>query len=363
MNPMTTHVQLLASLGDVTLMALVFHFLPGWTRPDIVFAVTVDRGFRANAAGRGIVRRYRRWIWAHSLVSVALALTGAQTGRTWLFSAGLAYQIAGALAAFLLARRRTLPHAVLPSAGRDAALAPRSDRLPGGWPAQLGPFALLAAAAATLAARWRAIPARFPVHWTAELQPNGWSTRSVAGVFGPLLAAALACAALALVAVGVVRWSRRIDLEPVLAAREAAFRRATAQIVLGAEFLAAGIVAAVALLPLTRGAAALTAVVASTPALALGFVAVAVMLLVRTRTAAAPPNLVRPAAAVAPVGDRSPDACWKAGVFYFNHDDSAIFVEKRFGLGYTLNFGNPWSWAILAAVLIVPIAAVFLLRR
>jgi len=35
-------------------------------------------------------------------------------------------------------------------------------------------------------------------------------------------------------------------------------------------------------------------------------------------------------------------------------------VPKRFGIGYTLNFGNPWSWAVLAFVLLM-VAVPFIL--
>ena len=31
---------------------------------------------------------------------------------------------------------------------------------------------------------------------------------------------------------------------------------------------------------------------------------------------------------------------WVLGSFYVNHEDPAILVEHRFGLGYTLNLGN-----------------------
>jgi uncharacterized membrane protein len=42
-----------------------------------------------------------------------------------------------------------------------------------------------------------------------------------------------------------------------------------------------------------------------------------------------------------PVGDTTPDSCWIFGKLYFNRADPALFVEKRMGLGYTLNLGNP----------------------
>jgi len=45
----------------------------------------------------------------------------------------------------------------------------------------------------------------------------------------------------------------------------------------------------------------------------------------------------------------TPDKGWR-GVFYSNSDDPALFVPKRYGIGYTLNFANPWSWAVMALI-------------
>lgn len=39
--------------------------------------------------------------------------------------------------------------------------------------------------------------------------------------------------------------------------------------------------------------------------------------------------------------DRDDDKFWKLGTFYYNKDDSSIFIEKRFGIGWTINFGHP----------------------
>jgi uncharacterized membrane protein len=46
------------------------------------------------------------------------------------------------------------------------------------------------------------------------------------------------------------------------------------------------------------------------------------------------------------------------GVFYVNPDDPSLFTPKRFGIGYTLNFGNPRSWLVLAVALLPAIALV-----
>lgn len=60
-------------------------------------------------------------------------------------------------------------------------------------------------------------------------------------------------------------------------------------------------------------------------------------------------------AATKPVGDRTEDRFWKLGVFYRNRNDPSVMVEKRFGLGYTVNFAYPAAWAIL----LLPVLALF----
>jgi uncharacterized membrane protein len=46
--------------------------------------------------------------------------------------------------------------------------------------------------------------------------------------------------------------------------------------------------------------------------------------------------------------DRDDDRFWKAGLLYVNRDDPAVVVGARFGVGWTLNFGNRTAWLLLA---------------
>ncbi|MGC4378062.1 DUF5808 domain-containing protein [Fictibacillus sp. Mic-4] len=50
--------------------------------------------------------------------------------------------------------------------------------------------------------------------------------------------------------------------------------------------------------------------------------------------------------------NREDDRHWKLGIFYFNPDDPAVWMEKRFGIGWTLNFARPLSWLILFMILV-----------
>ena len=60
-------------------------------------------------------------------------------------------------------------------------------------------------------------------------------------------------------------------------------------------------------------------------------------------------RVMRPTAVLdgPPIGDTTPDSSWILGRLYFNRADPTLFVERRMGLGYTLNLGNPWSWLVL----------------
>lgn len=57
------------------------------------------------------------------------------------------------------------------------------------------------------------------------------------------------------------------------------------------------------------------------------------------------------------VTDFDDDRYWKAGVFYINKEDPSIFVEKRFGIGWTINFGNPIGYLII----FVPLALILII--
>ena len=44
---------------------------------------------------------------------------------------------------------------------------------------------------------------------------------------------------------------------------------------------------------------------------------------------------------------------------YCNPDDTNIFVRKRFGIGaWTMNMGNPWSWAIVGGIVLLAVVII-----
>lgn len=54
------------------------------------------------------------------------------------------------------------------------------------------------------------------------------------------------------------------------------------------------------------------------------------------------------------------DRYWKGGMIYYNKNDSSIFVQKRFGGGFTINFGNPLGKLMLVLLLLFVIGSIVL---
>jgi len=52
------------------------------------------------------------------------------------------------------------------------------------------------------------------------------------------------------------------------------------------------------------------------------------------------------------------DAHWKLGVFYFNPTDASVFLHKRFGIGWTLNFARLQAWLMIGGLVLVMVILV-----
>jgi uncharacterized membrane protein len=336
----------------VALVGLLFLLMPGLTRPDVFFAITVEPAFRATAEGRRATAVYR----AVSLASSALALAvlglavRSHAREPWAVF-GLLPQLLGTTGGFLIARQLVRPHAAPPATTREAVVTPRRDALPGGWPLQSVPFMVLAAVSALVALRWDELPSRVPVHWNLTGQVDRWMDRTPATVFAPLLSAGLMCGLMLIVAIGLLH-SRRVHVTGEAAPGEALFRRLATTVLLVAEMLIALSASHPSLLALFPSTVVERVLLLST----FGGAAVAVVLVVLlVRLGQGGSRGLPFSKSSVPVGDRTPDSKWVWGMIYVNADDPALFVEKRFGIGYTLNFGRPSAWALLGLLVGIPV--------
>lgn len=60
--------------------------------------------------------------------------------------------------------------------------------------------------------------------------------------------------------------------------------------------------------------------------------------------------------------DRDDDRYWKLGQFYFNPNDPTMFIEKRFGIGWTINFANIKGWLILIGIIVIIFASQIIIK-
>jgi uncharacterized membrane protein len=204
---------------------------------------------------------------------------------------------------------------------------------------QLGPFAILLATAGYIQVHWNQIPDRFPVHWGINGMPNGWSGRSPQGVYGPLLFGAALVIFISLLSYSISHSAQQVPAAGG-APSKGEFAHRIAVVLLAVEYFIAVVLSMVGLLPFTGNPGVVPIVI-----LTVGILASAIFLsrwLDRGR--------------VRSQHSSAGDACWKLGMFYFNPDDPALFVEKRIGIGYTVNFAHGASWIVLALTLVVPLS-------
>jgi uncharacterized membrane protein len=321
-------IELTLWLATLIALAAVSSALPFLTRPELFFAVMVDGGFRRTETARNIIRQYRLIGWGGTVFVALLSL------RFLSPHAALLVTSAVWALAFFIVRSRVWPHRSNPTSIREASLS-RHERFPGGVAVLLGPFVILAAKAVYVHRRWDLIPERFPERFPA---------------YGSLGGVALICALMLAISYGTLRASRRVAATGPQEQSERRFRNVS---VLGLVVLT--YLMAIVLPPISGALPEIP----FTPFLIVGVSLLFVGVLAwfgqgGTRLRGYEPALT----GSAPTGDRTPDECWKLGMFYYNPDDPALVVEKRFGIGWTLNFGNHWCWVILGAIVATP----FLMR-
>ncbi len=309
---------------NLLFIGAVLFAIPNMTRREILFAVPVPTDFRNSPAGRRAIFLFRAIVGAAVILGVAALLLSPLRwyGATAVIAPLLTILTSGL--AFYWQNRRLAPLAVQYRRPREAALSSAPEHLPPFTWFAGGPFFVLAAAALWLAQHWDRIPARFPVHFDALGQPDRWADRTTKGVFGMLLFGAELCA-----------WFLIMALAGWFGSRRSPFR----SVMLG------GIIAVEWSLALFFALGALQA-----PLGIPGWVPVVTLLASMVLTVIV---IVNKASDPRDAMDPTPNDCWKAGIFYYNPNDAALFVEKRDGFGYTFNFANRTSWALLLALALV----------
>ncbi len=303
------------------IVGMAIFAIPNMTRRGVLFGFAVPASFREGASGRKSIAEFRALVLVVLIAALSALFFSPENFLGLISVVGPLLILLAGGTGFVWQHRKVAPFAVEPTRRREAELTNAPDRVP--WFIWLapGPFAILAFAAGFLYLNWETIPARFPVHWAVDGQPNGWNERTVRGVYGPILFGAELGA-----------WMLIMALATWFGARRSRFRRVMLAGLVAIEYMIGLMFAALAVEPLAHVPIWMIVVGPL-------FVIVPV-LIAMARSIAEPTGTVEP----------TPNECWKAGMIYYNPNDPALFVEKRAGLGYTFNLANRWSWVLAAGL-------------
>jgi uncharacterized membrane protein len=356
---MNLRLFLLGLYAFILLFTGVFSLLiPSLTRRDLLFGVTVSPNARASAAGRKIIAYYRIAVslltltLLAALVAVVVAAPDAWIESPWL-AIGLIAAIFIEAIPYLFAYRastqlRAPAGSLTPESSAPAAeLRPRhyGDYVPLFW--ELLPVAIIAGTVAYLASQYASAPAVIPTHFDVAGNPDRYAAKSIGSYFA-LVWTQLGVEAL-ITGLGIL--VVRSKAAPGRA--EQRFRVAWLRALFGIKTLILALLGFLAVVTAQaatsgKGPSSLIIVV---PLAVVGVIIVGVVVLA-VRTGQGGARLGPPAETAT---DRTDDRHWFLGAIYHDRNDPAIFVERRFGVGWTLNVANPWAIVALIVLLAIVI--------
>jgi uncharacterized membrane protein len=321
------------------MVGVFFHLIPRMRKRSLYFGVTVTEEFRESEEGRAIARDFRVLVWAGTILALLGSQIAFQQNRVLLANLAPELQVAAAVVAWVRAWRRTRAYASPPTGVRSVDVLDRPRATTGQLLALVLPLLGPIGAAGWLWSRYSELPARYPVHWDAAGHANRYVAKSPLAVFATPLISVVALLLVLVTAFGICFASRRGSSgeQPGWAAK---FRRLNLVMLAVIMWLVSILTSIAAVAPLLPVGALGRMMPVAVGALLLAVVAFAV-------------PLVR--MSIKPTGgsDATPDACWRGGAIYYNPADPAFMVERRDGIGYTMNFGNRLSWVILALIVLL----------
>lgn len=317
---------------------LIIAVLLSWrrmvARRHTFFSQTVPEAFQTGEIARGIMARYRRDLWVYALACCGVTFAawvalGPAPSLVFIFLTLTVLFMGGVLFSYQRAVQAVRPHHVVPPVKRVVSLEPPPPQSTMALINKMLPFLALCATFGILVLNWDTIPDRYPIHANFKGEIDGWATKSYWSVLRPTVAGLWLMA----------------GLQPAFEQRYRApdgMRTLPAFIGLGSQWLMAVVFGAITLVPLDaqgilENPAVPIIVVVFTMVSSLAMV---IVMALKMETDAP--------AARGHVFDE--DRFWTAG-FYRNPDDGALFVEKRLGMGYTVNIGHPeakwWLWGFV----------------
>jgi uncharacterized membrane protein len=358
---MTVAIVLSSALSALVLVLAMV--LPSISSPTVPFGVRVPA---QRAADPTVLRQTRIYRWRVLVSGIAAAGVGvliyAVTGDTLLLPLSVLVLVGVWYGCFFLAHHEVQAakaaggwyEGLRQGIAVDTGLRTDPPRFPWLW---LAPALIVTVATVVIGVlRYPSMPSVLAVHYGAKGVPNRLAAKSVGTAFS-LVFVQLGVTALLVGIAAAIFFRSRADIDPARPVGSARWHRRYMS--LGAKALL-GLAAMIDLGMLGSSLLTWTGTVTSWAPLVvvvpiLAGVVMAVVVLARN-------NRQRDGGEEdTGLTHRDDDKYWRGGLFYINREDHALLVPRRFGLGWTLNFGNP-RVAMLFAGVVALIGLLIILR-
>jgi uncharacterized membrane protein len=306
--------------------SLILLIAPVLSPQRIFFAVRVEPDFRSTEPAKHALRLYQWAVVVIALIGLFWLFVRPENPNALLVGELLLFVVA--IGFWLRNYRALIKYQADPLTVASVELTTEPDRLPRYFWASTIPPIILAATALFLYSHWASIPARFPIHWGPDGQPNGWGNRSLREIYGPLLLAGL-----------WMVWLIGMAFASWYGARRSPMRTAIAKIMIAIEFLFGIVFSEISLLPLYRPN---------------------VVLLVTLIFGGVAGTIIYSLVVFRRIGSASLEEATEenAGSSFFNRRNPAILLHRADGLGYCPNLAHPVAWVLLFYPFVISFVAV-----
>jgi len=334
--------------------------IPKITRRGLLFGVYVGEARSTSDRARAITRGWYvvmiAALAASIVLGIGLALSQPQSPKGALVS--LVLLLGATVASYLWAHIRSL---ALAAPGAPVSVAafvidrPQSLAIP-----IVATAVALAGGALAVGYAWVSyseMPASIPTHFGASGRPDAWSPRSLRSVMLLPILTLVICTMLGGMACLTARAKRAIRQsdEGVSFEAQIRFRHAMTLFLSGTVVLVTLMLTTMSIdaIRVALGLAQRLSLVGMVTTVVLVIYALGGALYLMLHFGQGGARLERSAAGAPLTNGLADNTHWVLGVFYVNRDDPSFFVEKRFGMGYTINLGNPTAVAFIAAFFII----------
>ena len=346
---MTVAIALSSGLSALVLvLALV---LPSITSPTVPFGVRVPAQRADDPTVTRQTRIYRWRVLVSGVAAAGILIVYGMTGEALLLPLSVLVLLGVWYGCFFLANHEIRAaktaggwyEGLRQGIAVDTELRTDPPRFPWLW---LAPALIVTLATVVIGViSYPSMPAMLAVHYGAKGVPNRVAAKSVGTAFSLVFVQIGVTALLTGIAAGIFFRSRP-DIDPAHPASSARWHRRymslAAKALLGLVALIDVGMLGLSLLMWTGTVTSWAPAVVVLPIL-VGVVTAIVILARNNRERVEGEEDTG-------IAHSDDDKYWRGGLFYVNRDDHALMVARRFGVGWTLNFGNPRVLMLLAGV-------------